>query len=102
MSVLMSFAIFPTDKGTSVSEYVAKVVKMVSNSGFECKLTAMTTVVETENFEQALEILNKSYKILEPISDRVYCSVNFDIQTNKPNGRIKTKINSVIDKLDKE
>ncbi len=97
----MSFAIFPTDKGTSVSEYVSKVVEMVSNSGFEHKLSSMSTIVETENFEQALDILNKAYIILKPFSNRVYCSVNFDIQANKPYGRINTKVSSVIDKLNK-
>ncbi len=99
MSVLTNFAIFPTDKGESVSEYVSKVVEMISKSGFEYKLTAMGTIFETENFEQALEILNKSYIILKPYSNRVYCSANFDIQTSKPMGRIIAKEKSINDKL---
>jgi uncharacterized protein YqgV (UPF0045/DUF77 family) len=35
MSVLMNYAMFPTDKGSSVSEYVSKIIKMVSESGYE-------------------------------------------------------------------
>lgn len=99
MSVLMNFAMFPTDKGTSVSEYVSKIVAMVRDTGFEYKLSAMSTVVETETMEQALEILNKAYQILKPHSSRVYSVVNFDIQTNKDYGRIKGKIASIENKI---
>jgi len=99
MSVLMNYAMFPTDKGDSVSEFVSKIIKMVSDSGFEYKLNAMGTVIETENLKQALEILNKSYKILEPFSDRVYATVSFDIQTNKPIGRLEGKVKSIEEKF---
>ncbi len=32
MSVLFEFAMFPTDKGESVSKYVSKVIKMIDKS----------------------------------------------------------------------
>lgn len=99
MSVLMNYAMFPTDKGSSVSEYVSKIIKMVYESGYEYKLTAMGTIIETENLEQALELVNKSYKILEPFSQRVYSTVTFDIQTNKPIGRLTGKIKSIENKI---
>ena len=99
MSVLMNYAMFPTDKGSSVSEYVSKIIKMVSESGYEYKLTAMGTIIETENLEQALELVNKSYKILEPFSQRVYSTVTFDIQNNKPIGRLNGKIKSIENKI---
>ena len=91
----MNYAMFPTDKGSSVSEYVSKVIKMVSESGYHYKLTAMGTIIETQNLNQALEIVSKSCKILEPYSDRIYSNVTFDIQTNKPIGRINGKIKSI-------
>jgi uncharacterized protein (TIGR00106 family) len=95
----MNFAMFPTDKGSSVSEYVSKVVEMVSNSGYNYKLTAMGTIIETETINEATEILNKAYKILEPYSQRVYSAINLDIQTNKPIGRLNSKIESVENKI---
>lgn len=95
----MNYAMFPTDKGDSVSEFVSKIIKMISESGYDYKLNAMGTIVETENIEQALEIVNKSYKILEPFSNRVYATVSFDIQTNKPMGRLKGKVKSIEDKM---
>jgi uncharacterized protein (TIGR00106 family) len=99
MSVLMNYAMFPTDKGSSVSEFVSKIVKMVSESGFDYKLTAMGTIVETETLEQALEIVNRSYDLLKNDSTRVYSTVTFDIQTNKPIGRLEGKVKSVEEKI---
>lgn len=98
MSVLMEFAMFPTDKGTSVSEYVSKIIKMISESGKDYKLTAMGTIVETDTMEEALEIVNKSYKVLEPYSERVYSSLKFDIQKSKDNRLVK-KIDSIKNKI---
>ncbi|PLX09445.1 MAG: hypothetical protein C0596_02610 [Marinilabiliales bacterium] len=99
MSVLMSYAMFPTDKGSSVSEFVSKVIKMVTESGYDYKLTAMGTIIETETLDQALEMVSKSYKVLEPYSERVYSTVTFDIQTNKPIGRLSGKIKSIESKI---
>jgi uncharacterized protein (TIGR00106 family) len=97
----MNFAMFPTDKGSSVSEYVSKVVEMVSKSGYNYKLSAMGTIVETKTIDEATEILNKAYKILEPFSQRVYSTISLDIQTNKPIGRIESKVKSVESKIGK-
>ncbi len=95
----MNYAMFPTDKGNSVSEYVSKIIKMISESGYSYKLTAMGTIIAFENIEQALELINKSYKILEPYSERVYSSITFDIQTNKGMGRLDGKIKSIENKI---
>ncbi len=99
MSVLMNLAIFPTDKGTSVSKQVSEVVKMIKESGFDYKLTAMSTIVETETMEEALKIVQKAYDILNPNSNRIYSAITFDIQNNKPFGRMKTKVESIENKL---
>lgn len=96
----MNFAMFPTDKGTSVSAHVSKVIDMIRNSGAQYKLTPMATVIETETMSEALEIIQKANDILEPDSDRIYSSVTFDIQKSKSN-RIVTKVESVENKIGK-
>ncbi|MBU8892948.1 MAG: MTH1187 family thiamine-binding protein [Bacteroidales bacterium] len=100
MSVLLEFAMFPTDKGDSVSEYVSQIIKMIDESRFSYKLTAMGTIIETETLKEALEMVNKSYEILEPYSNRVYSSINLDIQKAK-SGRIEKKIESIESKIGK-
>ena len=98
MSVLVNFAIFPTDKGDSVSEFVSQVIKMISESGFAYKLNSMGTVVETNTMDEALDIISKSYKVLEPFSKRVYCTATFDIQKAKDN-RLSGKIASIENRI---
>jgi len=98
MSVLMEFAMFPTDKGASVSEYVSKVIQMIRTEAKEYKLTAMGTIIETDTMSEALAIIQKASDILSENSDRVYSSIKFDIQKNK-NNRLQSKIQSVENKI---
>jgi len=94
----MEFAMFPTDKGTSVSKEVSKVIKMIRDSGVSYKLGSMGTTIETNTLPEALDILNKAYKILEENSKRVYSSVKFDIKKS-PSGRMEAKLNSIEEKI---
>jgi uncharacterized protein (TIGR00106 family) len=97
MSVLVNFAMFPTDKGTSVSQYVSKIIEMIDKSGVAYKLNPMGTTFETETMDEALNLLSKSYEVLKD-HDRVYSVVNFDIQKEKSN-RIQSKIESIEQKI---
>ncbi len=101
MSVLVEFAMFPTDKGESVSPYVSRIIKLIDESGIPYKLTPMGTVFETETVEEALELIGKAYKQLEPDCNRVYSVVKFDIRKGKSN-RLEQKIKSVEEKLGRE
>lgn len=100
MSVLMEFAMFPTDKGESVSEYVSRIIKKVEELGLNYKLTAMGTIVEFDTIEEALNLINIAYKQLEPDCNRVYSTVKFDIRKGEK-GRLEKKVKSVKEKLKK-
>ncbi len=43
---LMEFSMIPLDKGASFSEYVARILKIVDESGLDYQLNPMGTVVE--------------------------------------------------------
>ncbi len=101
MSFLVEFAMFPTDKGESVSPYVSRIIKMIDESGIPYKLTPMGTVFETESMDEALEIIKKAYSLLEPDCNRVYAVAKFDIRKGE-SGRLTKKIESVEKKLGKE
>jgi len=100
MSVLLEFAMFPTDKGISVSDYVSRVIEYIRDTGYEYRLTAMGTIVETETLSEALAIVEKSYSILEPYSDRVYSNIKLDIRKDRKD-RIVGKIQSIEQKIGK-
>jgi uncharacterized protein (TIGR00106 family) len=94
----MEFAMFPTDKGASVSEYVSKVIEMIRKDAKSYKLTAMGTIIETDTMPEALAIIQKASDILTENSDRVYSSIKFDIQKNKHN-RLAGKIQSIENRI---
>lgn len=98
MSVLLEFAMFPTDSAESKSPQVSQVIKMIRESGFPYQLTAMGTLIETENLEQALQIVQKAHDVLEPDSNRIYSSIKLDIRKNKTD-RLKGKIHSIESKI---
>ncbi|SDW85309.1 uncharacterized protein, MTH1187 family [Lutibacter oricola] len=94
MSVLLEFAMFPTNKGESISPYVSKIIKQIRDSGATYQLTAMGTIIETETLPEALAIVQQCYNVLEPDCDRVYSSLKFDIRKGKSDCLSK-KIKSV-------
>jgi uncharacterized protein YqgV (UPF0045/DUF77 family) len=61
----------------------------------------MGTIVETETMREALDIVEKSYEVLEGDCERVYASLKFDIRKGKSN-RLKTKIASVEREIGRE
>jgi len=97
MSVLVEFAMFPTDKGESVSNYVSRIIKMFKESDIKYQLTPMGTVFEVDSIEEATEVINKSYDQLRDCN-RVYTTIKMDIRKNKSN-RMTQKINSIKKKI---
>ncbi len=100
MSVLMEFAMFPTDKGESISAHVSRVIRMIRESGVSYRLTPMGTVIETRTMSEALAIVQKAHDILEKDSGRIYSTVRFDIRKGREN-RLEGKIKSVEDRIGK-
>ncbi len=95
MSVLVQMAMFPTDKSESKSKEVAEVIKIIRESGVSYQLTAMATIIETQNISTALSLVEKCYLRLEELGcNRVYSTLKFDIRKGHEN-RLKTKIESV-------
>ena len=101
MSVLLEFAMFPTDKGESVSEYVGRILKVIDEEGHPYTLTAMGTIIEVQSLDDALKIVEKAYRQLEKDCNRVYSTIKLDIR-NGSAGRLKQKIVSVEKKVGKK
>ncbi|MCW8883135.1 MAG: MTH1187 family thiamine-binding protein [Sedimenticola sp.] len=99
MSVLLEFAMFPTDKGESVSEYVSQIIKMIHDSGSDYQLTPMGTIIETDTLSQAMTLVESAYQVLDDAGcDRVYSSLKLDIRKGK-NNRLKGKVESVRNRI---
>ena len=99
MSVLLEFAMFPTDKGESVSAYVSQIVAMIRDSGMDYQLTPMGTIVETERLDQATDLVHRAFDILDQAGcSRVYSSLKLDIRKGQ-SGRLNAKVDSIRDKI---
>jgi uncharacterized protein (TIGR00106 family) len=93
MSVITEFAIFPLGLEKGLGKYIKKVVKCLESSKYNFSLTSMGTIFETETMEQALTLINETYKVLEPDFTRVYCTAKFDISKTGEN-RMAKKVES--------
>ncbi|MCA9121701.1 MAG: MTH1187 family thiamine-binding protein [Planctomycetales bacterium] len=96
--VLLEFSIAPLEKGTSVSEYVARSLKIIDASGLDYRLHAMGTIVEGE-LDQVLEVLRDCMKAMAADCDRITCTAKMDYRRGH-SGRLATKVESVVEKLD--
>ncbi|MFA6571451.1 MAG: MTH1187 family thiamine-binding protein [Bacteroidota bacterium] len=91
--VLAEFAMFPTDKGESVSDYVSQIIDYIDKSGITYKLTPMGTVLEG-TWDEVFGVIGSCFKILEPQSGRISTSIKVDYRRGDV-----SRMNSKIDKI---
>ena len=94
MSVLCEFTIFPTHVGAEVSAEVSKVIECIRSSGITYQVTSMSTIIETDELPEALDLLNKCHNVLAPDAERIHLSAKFDIRPGK-NNRMQAKLDTV-------
>jgi len=97
---MVEFAMFPTDKGESISAYVSRIIKIIDDSDINYTLTPMGTIFEVETIEEALEVITQSYKALEKDCNRIYSSIKIDGRKGKSR-RFKQKIESIEKRIGK-
>ncbi len=94
---LLEFSISPLEKGASVSEYVARSLQIVEDSGLDYRLHAMGTIVEGE-LDQVLDVLRKCCEAMSADCDRITCTAKMDFRRGYQ-GRLESKVSSVEEKL---
>ena len=97
MSVIINFSIFPLDKGESLSNYVARAIKIIDESGLPYELTAMGTSIEGQ-WSEVMSVVDKCFQALEKDCNRVYLALKADYRKGSV-GRMKGKVESVKQKL---
>lgn len=97
--VLLDFSMTPLGKGESVATYVARCVKIVSESGLPYRLHAMGTTIEGE-WDEVMGVVQQCYHELDKDCDRVTCAIKIDARKGK-SGRLDSKIASVNEILSK-
>ena len=97
MSVIADLAIFPLDKGGSLSAYVVRAVEIIKKSGLAHTMTPMGTCIEGQ-WEEVMDVVTQCFRAFEKDSDRVYLTLKIDWRKGEK-GRMGRKINSVQSKL---
>jgi len=99
MSVLAELSIFPMDRGESVGDQVAAVVQLIRDSSISHQLTAMGTIMETEELAQVLDMVEQTEALLSRQgSRRIYATLKLDIRQG-PMGRLSGKVKSVNERI---
>lgn len=97
MSVIIEISIFPTDKGPSVSPYVARVLEIIKDSGLPYLLTPMGTCIEGE-WSAVMAVVDNCFKELQSDCGRVYLALKADYRKGRYDG-LHHKVASVEAKL---
>ena len=97
--VLLEFSMSPMDKGESVSDYVSRSLKIISESGVDYRLNPMGTVLEGE-WDEVMGVVKRCYDTMRSDCKRISCSIKIDYREGEK-GRLISKMASVEEKLGK-
>lgn len=95
--VLLDFSLFPLDKGSSLSPYVARSLDIIDRSGLDYRCHAMGTTLEGE-FDEVLRVVRQCFEAMAADCDRIECSIKIDYRKGRA-GRLDGKVASVEQKL---
>ncbi len=97
MSVLIDLSIFPVDKGKSLSSYVARVIKIIKESGLPHQFGPMGTSIEGE-WKEVMTVIDRCFDELKKDCDRIYMTLKADYRKGAVD-RLEGKVMSVETKL---
>lgn len=96
--MIVEISFVPIGTGTSLSRYVAKVIKNLEKSGIKYQLTPMGTIVEGE-WEEISDLIDHSHKLIFEMGiERIITNIKIDYRLDKSSS-MEDKINSVKKKM---
>lgn len=97
--MLVEFSIVPIGSGSSLSDKLAEILRIVDASGLPYKVNPMGTVVEGE-WNELFKLIRKCHMIAMRKEDRVVTTISIDDRKGRAS-RIDQKVKSVEKKLGK-
>lgn len=97
MSMLVEFSVVPVGTGVSVSPQIARVLKIVAESGVNYKANPMGTVLEGD-WETVMAVVRKCHEAVMKDAERALTTITIDDRKGKE-ARIEKKLESVEQKL---
>ena len=97
MSVIIEFSIFPLAKGESLRRHVSRALNIIQESGLPYELNPMGTCVEGE-WSEVMNLVDQCFQELQKDCSRISLALKADYRKG-PTGRLKSKVESVKEKL---
>ncbi|MBI5694318.1 MAG: MTH1187 family thiamine-binding protein [Nitrospirae bacterium] len=91
--MIAQFSVVPLGIGASASAHVAKVIRLIDESGLEYRMNPMGTVVEGE-WDEVMGLIEKCHRLVLDDVERVLTTVTIDDRKGRT-GRITGKVESV-------
>jgi uncharacterized protein (TIGR00106 family) len=99
--LLFEFSVIPVGSGSpSIGDQLARVLKLVDESGLPYKANPMGTVLEGE-WDEVMDLIKKCHDSIMKDSGRAFLSISVDDRKGKPN-RLEGKVESVEKRLGKK
>jgi uncharacterized protein (TIGR00106 family) len=99
--MLAEFSIIPVAGGESIGDEIAKVVKIVDESGLPYRANPMGTVIEGD-WDEVMSVIKKCHEEVMAGVPRAYSMITIDDRPGKPKDRMTEKIKSVERRLGRE
>ena len=96
--MLAFISVAPEDHWEHMSGDIAKVIKIVKDSGLDYQLGPMGTSIEGEP-DAVFKVMEAMHMAMRNSSKRVSTLIKIDDQVDRPLGRMKKKVESVQEKL---
>lgn len=96
--MIVEISFVPIGIGTSLSRYIAEVVKNIEKSGLKFQLTPMGTIVEGD-WEDISDLIDQSHKLIFEMGiERIITNIKIDYRLDKKSS-MEDKMNSVKRKM---
>ena len=92
--MIAEISVIPIGEGIDLASYVARVVKVIDESGLDYKLNAMGTVVEGDS-DRIFDLIKKCHNKMLETAQRVYTTVKIDERKDKNTKMIEHKVQAV-------
>ena len=96
--MIVEISFVPIGVGTSLSTYIAKVIRNLEKSGLKYQLTSMGTIVEGE-WNEISKLIDNSHNLLFEMGiERIITNIKIDYRLDKKSS-MQDKIDSVKKKM---
>src|SRR3954447_8805230 len=99
--MLVAFSVAPSGGGTdSVGDVVAEAVRVVRESGLPNETTSMFTTIESETWDEGMEVVKRAVEAVQAHAPRVSLVLKADIRPGH-SGQLTAKVERVEAALEK-